>query len=178
MVSDPLRLFHVSDIPDIGRFEPRPVRANHPLGLARPVVWAVAEARLYNYLLPRDCPRVSYYATHETTAEDRIRFLGTTSATAVLAIESSWWPAVQTTTLWLYELPAAEFRQVDVIAGYWVAESAVRPLGCHQVADLPAEIGARNVALRLMEDIRPLCTAVAASTLGFSCIRMGKAGMA
>jgi len=50
-------LFHVSEEPGIGRFEPR--LSENASG---PIVWAIEGARLCNCLLPRDCPRVSYYA--------------------------------------------------------------------------------------------------------------------
>ena len=53
------RLFHVSDQPDIIRFAPRPARPGHPNDPGRPVVWAVGERLLHNYLLPRDCPHVT-----------------------------------------------------------------------------------------------------------------------
>lgn len=54
-----MRLFHVSEEPDIKVFEPRlPTRKdlNQNIGL----VWAIDEARLPNFLTPRDCPRVAY----------------------------------------------------------------------------------------------------------------------
>jgi hypothetical protein len=48
-------LFHVSEEAGLARFEPRP----SPSADA-PVVWAVDADRLRNYLLPRECPRVTY----------------------------------------------------------------------------------------------------------------------
>ena len=56
------RLYHVSDRPDIALLEPRAVRPHHPLQDMPPVVWAIGERLLHNYLLPRDCPRVTFYA--------------------------------------------------------------------------------------------------------------------
>jgi hypothetical protein len=53
-------LFHVSEDSGIERFEPRPSRYAD-----EPVVWAIDADRLRNYLLPRQCPRVTYYAGHE-----------------------------------------------------------------------------------------------------------------
>ena len=47
--------FHVSEAADIERFDPRPSALTH-----EPVVWAIDEERLRNYLVPRDCPRVTY----------------------------------------------------------------------------------------------------------------------
>jgi Family of unknown function (DUF6886) len=76
-------LFHISEEAGISRFEPRPSEYT-----ADPVIWAVDDERLRNYLLPRDCPRVTYYAGSQTTAADRERLLG--SASAVVAIEEGW----------------------------------------------------------------------------------------
>jgi Family of unknown function (DUF6886) len=64
-------LFHISEEAGISRFEPRPSEYT-----ADPVIWAVDDERLRNYLLPRDCPRVTYYAGSQTTAADRERLLG------------------------------------------------------------------------------------------------------
>jgi hypothetical protein len=55
-------LYHVSENFAISRFVPRPAK-----GLAEPVVWAVNGVRLRNYLLPRDCPRVTFFAGERTT---------------------------------------------------------------------------------------------------------------
>src|SRR5262245_33710332 len=74
-------LFHVSEGPGIERFEPRPSSYTDD-----PVVWAIDAARLRNYLVPRECPRVTYYAGPETTADDVQRFLG--SSPAVIAEKS------------------------------------------------------------------------------------------
>jgi hypothetical protein len=88
------RLFHVSDLADIRRFEPRASRT------AEALVWAIGEAKLANYLLPRDCPRVTFYADQNTSDTDRIRFLG--SSKAVIAIESTWFRRCIEAKLFLY----------------------------------------------------------------------------
>ena len=68
-----IRLFHVSEEPDIQVFEPRlPARKdlNQKIGL----VWAIDEKRLPNFLTPRDCPRVAYHVGSRTTDADKARF--------------------------------------------------------------------------------------------------------
>jgi hypothetical protein len=75
-------LYRVSEEPGIARFDPRPA-----VGLDHPVVWAVHEDRLRNYLLPRDCPRVTFFAGPKTFPTDAAKFLGT--AACVVAIESA-----------------------------------------------------------------------------------------
>ena len=55
-------LFHVSEDAEIGRFDPRASTLTDV-----PVVWAIDDRRVRNYLLPRECPRVTYYAGPQTT---------------------------------------------------------------------------------------------------------------
>ena len=53
-----VRLFHVSDDPQISNFEPRLIKDPN-LGPNGKMVFAINERMLPNYLLPRDCPRVT-----------------------------------------------------------------------------------------------------------------------
>jgi hypothetical protein len=161
-------LFHVSDAADIQRFEPRPSTL-----IDAPVVWAIDDARLRNYLLPRDCPRVTYYAGAQTTAADRAAFLG--SATAVVAIEEQWLGRLRHSRLFVYGLPPDTFECIDECAGYFVSRVAVDPLGVRLCADPIGELDQRGVVLRALPDLWPLRDAVAASTLQFSIIRMRNA---
>ena len=169
------RLTHVSDQPGIPLFEPRPVRAGHPRQGLPPVVWAVGERLLHNYLLPRDCPRVAFYATAGSDPADVARLLGVTAARYAIAIESGWLDAVRTTTLWLYELPREPFELLDPIAATYVSRQPVRPLAVRRVEDLLGELTRRGVELRVTPSLWPLRDAVLASSLAFSFIRMGNA---
>ena len=63
-------LFHVSEEAGIRRFEPRPGADGQPR------VWAITDARLHNYLLPRDCPRVTFYALATCGSQNILRSLG------------------------------------------------------------------------------------------------------
>src|SRR5271155_3423880 len=105
-------LYHVSEESGIERFEPRAAA-----GADHPVVWAVNGERLRNYLLPRDCPRVTFFAGDRTQKGDIERFLG--SSVAVVAFEGSWLERVRRTRLFCYHLPAESFRSVDRCAGYF-----------------------------------------------------------
>jgi hypothetical protein len=174
-MSDNPRLFHVSDLADIALFEPRPVRAGHPHQGLPPVVWAVGERLLHNYLLPRDCPRVTFYATPDSDPADVARLLGVTAAGHVIAIESGWLGRLRATTLWLYELPPDTFDLLDSIAAYYVSRQPVRPLTVRRVDDLLGELARRDVELRVTPTLWPLRDAVLASSLAFSFIQMGNA---
>jgi hypothetical protein len=158
-------LFHVSEDSGIERFEPRPSEY-----ASEPVVWAIDAERLRNYLLPRDCPRVTFYVGHETTAADVERFLGLSPA--VVAIESGWLEQMRSCRLYCYYLPSETFECIDECAGYFVSRVAVAPTYIEVFDDLIAELLKRGVELRFVPNLWPLHDAVAASSLQFSMIRM------
>jgi hypothetical protein len=167
----PATLCHISEEFGIQRFDPRP----HP-ETGEPTVWAIEHAKLRNYLLPRDCPRVTFEAGLETTAADAARFLN--GSPAVVAVESAWWERIRTCRLCCYHLPPATFRCFDECAGYYVSRVDVRPLRSETIEDCVAELLRRGVELRLVPDLWPLHAAVVASTLRYSIIRMRNANSA
>lgn len=161
-------LFHISEEPNIARFEPR---ASEYASL--PVVWAIDEDHLRNYIVPRDCPRVTYYAGSETTAADVERFLG--SSPAVVALESGWLKKARTCRLYNYHLPSESFESLDECAGYFVSRVAVVPMTVEIFDDPLEELLKRGVELRFVPSLWPLRDAVVRSTLQFSLIRMRNA---
>lgn len=161
-------LFHVSEESGIETFEPRPSGY-----AAQPVVWAINEARLHNYLLPRDCPRITYYAGRETIAADVERFLG--SSAAVVAVESGWFERVRSSRLYSYHLPPDTFECIDECAGYFVSRDTVVPARVEIIDDPIAELLKRGVELRFVPDLWHLRDAVMQSSLQFSIIRMRNA---
>src|SRR5262245_45965696 len=126
-------LFHLSEEAGIARFEPRPSKYTD-----EPVVWAIDANCLRNYLVPRDCPRVTYYAGRATTAADVERFLG--SSPAVVAVESSWWERLRSCRLHCYHLPPQAFSCIDECAGYFVSRVPVVPARVQILDDLMAEL--------------------------------------
>lgn len=161
-------LFHVSEQPGIELFEPRWSEVAN-----REVVWAIDADHLRNYLVPRDCPRVTYYAGPQTTSADVERFLGTSQA--VVAIESSWFEQLRCCRLYCYYLPPDTFECIDTCAGYFVSSHSVVPAQVEVFDDLILELLKRGVELRLVPSLWPLRDAVVASTLQFSLIRMRNA---
>lgn len=159
---------HISETVGIERFEPRT-----PESGGAPVVWGIDEERLRNYLLPRECPRVTFYANKGRSPEDAEKFLG--SSRAVVAVESSWLQRIRSATLYRYILPADSFKCIDAGAGYFISEEAVVPTSMEILDDLLAELVNRNVELRILPNLGHLHDAVAASTLQFSMIRMRNA---
>lgn len=157
-------LYHVSEEAGIGRFEPRA-----SVSAAEPVVWAVDAGRLRNYLVPRDCPRVTFYAGPETSPADAARFLG--ASPAVVALESGWLARLRACRLYCYHLPPETFERLDESAGYFVSRRPVAPARVEVFDDVLAELLGRGVELRFLPNLWPLHDAVAASTLRFSMIR-------
>jgi hypothetical protein len=160
-------LYHVSESAGIALFKPRPSEY-----AADPVVWAIEEARLCNYLLPRDCPRVTFYAGVAAAATDVEGLLGASSA--VVAIETGWFARAQSTRLFCYEMPPKTFECLDRGAGYFVSRDAVVPSGVRLIDNPVAELR-RLAELRTVTSLWPLRDAVVASSLQFSLIRMRNA---
>ena len=167
-------LYHISDDPRIARFEPRPPPSPRP-GLDGRMVWAIGERLLHNYLLPRDCPRVTFYAGAASAPADVERLLGASGARHVVAIESRWLAALRAGRLYQYALPPDTFELQDAAAGYYISRAPVLPVAVTPIDDLLGALLARDVELRVMPSLWRLHDAVASSTLQFSIIRMRNA---
>lgn len=163
-------LFHISEESGIQRFEPRASSYAD-----EPVVWAIDARRLRNYLLPRECPRVTYYAGHHTTQQDVERFLG--SSEAVVAVECGWLERLRSCRLYCYHLPQETFECFDECAGYFVSRVPVVPIQVDVVDDPMAELLRRGVELRFLPSLWHLRDSVVASSLQFSVIRMRNASL-
>lgn len=169
-----MRLFHVSEEPDIRVFEPRlPTRAD--LDPAVGLVWAIDEGRLPNFLTPRDCPRVTYHAGSRTSEADRKLFFSSSCISHAVVIESKWFDVMKGTTLYLYEFDPREFELQDDIAGYYVAKTAQYPKEKYILTDLFDELFKRNVEVRIVDNLWDIADAVKASTLNWSLCRMANA---
>ncbi len=161
-------LFHVSDNPSITNFEPRLV-TNPNLGLEGTAVFAITEQLLPNYLLPRDCPRVTFYARPESKREDVERLLG--GSRHVVAIESGWLERVMNGRIHIYTLPTDTFTVWDEGAGYFISRQPVMPLSMRTVDNMLLELTKHDVEIRILPDLRPLRSEVINASLQFSIIR-------
>jgi len=165
---EPTALFHVSEEGGIQRFEPRDIDDT-----GERLVWAIDADRLRNYLVPRECPRVTYYAGVHTSPEDISRFLG--SSTAVVAVEHAWLARLRVARLYCHQLPQDTFESRDSCAGYFVSRAPVAPLCVRVVDDCLGELIGRGVEVRIMRNLWHIRDAVVSSTLQFSIIRMRNA---
>jgi hypothetical protein len=170
-------LFHISDNPRIKVFEPWPAPFYSNIIMGK-VVFAINNKMLHNYLLPRNCPRVTFYAGDKTSEADKNRFLGQTTARYVVCVESGWLAAIQRTTLYSYEFSPESFLLFDECAGYYISYSTLMPVSAKPIYNLMEEMLKRNVELRFMPSITGFGKQVQQSTLNFSLIRMNHAVVA
>ena len=169
-----MRLFHVSEESDIQVFEPRlPTRMD--LDQTVGLVWAIDEARLPNFLTPRDCPRVAYHIGSQKTDCDKKRFFSSSSVSHVIVVENQWFHTMKNTKLYLYEFNTKDFVLQDNTAGYYVASAAQYPKKKYVLTDLFAELLERNVEIRITDNLWDIADAVKASTLNWSLCRMRNA---
>lgn len=168
-----MRLFHVSEEPDIRVFEPR-LPSRKDLDPAVGLVWAIDEACLPNFLTPRNCPRVTYHVGIQTMAGDRQRFFSSPDAVHAVIVESAWLRRIRQTTLYLYEFDTRDFALQDDVAGYYVAKVAQYPISCTKVTDLLDELVRRKVEIRVIDNLWHMADAVKGSTLNWSLCRMGQ----
>jgi len=168
----PGEVLHFSEDPTITLFRPHvALTARQP----QPYVWAVDHDRAPDYWFPRQCPRVLVWTGPATTPADRERLIGP-GGERVHAVEYSWLPALLTTRLYAYRLPADRFRPFGDPEHAHVAEEPVEPLGPPEpVGDLLACHAAAGIQLRVFDRLWSYWDAVTASTVAFSGIRLRNA---
>ncbi len=168
----PFALWHFSEDPALGRFEPRPAAAapGRP-----PLVWAVDTRHSPLFWFPRDCPRGCAWPASTTTAADRERFFGQGGAGRVHVIEGGWLDRVRDCRLYAYRLPAEPFSPHETVGGYWVTERTVTAAERVTVDDLLGRHAAAGIELRVVPSVWPFWRRVTASTVEFSGSRLRNA---
>jgi hypothetical protein len=169
-----LTLYHISEEQGIRVFSPRPLE-NETCGVKGSAVWAIDEEHLPNYLLPRDCPRVTYFVGETTTEADAQRFFGGTHAKRIIAVESGWFTRIAQQRLYRYEFDSSRFECVDTTAGYYVSRVAVTPTRETKIEDPVSALLEVGAELRVTPQLWRLREQVVHSTLGYSIIRMRNA---
>ena len=166
-----MKLYHVSEDPDIRVFEPRvPTRSDMAGGEG--LVWAVNETGLPNYLVPRNCPRVTWHAGPDTTLDDMQLYLSSPTCRHVVAIEAKWFSVMQKTTLYLYEFYPDDFSLQDRVAGYYTSRVWQKPCTMHVIDNLFEELWKRNVELRVVDNLWALRDIISETSFDWSMIRM------
>ncbi|WP_042224745.1 DUF6886 family protein [Oceanobacillus manasiensis] len=164
-----MRLFHVSEESNIDVFHPRiPERGD--LDKNKPLVWAVDENCLANFLTPRNCPRVCFQISPKTTIEDRKAYLKLSNH--VVAVEKAWLQRINETTLYLYEFGSEGFKLQDESAGYYVSEIIQTPSRKIVIEDIVHVLSKYNVELRKLERLWELHDNIINSSFRWSMCRM------
>ena len=90
-------------------------------------------------------------------------------------MEFDWYARIRAAKLYVYELPADRFEEVDSIAGYSISRHSVLPQFMTETSNLVDEIVRRGYKLRLLSNLYPLRDEVVLSTVEYSIIRMKNA---
>ena len=157
----PMRLFHVSEDPNITIFHPRLPRRNE-LDPNVGLVWSLTEPALPNWLFPRECPRVGYRVCENTTCEDKEKFF--ISARHIVAIEHDWHERQLKAKLYVYEFDSTNFYY-DKAAGFYVSQKSETPNDMKTYNNLYAELFSRDTEVRLMNNLWALRDAIFASSM-------------
>jgi len=163
-------VYHFSQDPTIREFAPHIAPTSDR---TQPYVWAIDAEHSPSYWFPRDCPRVTFWATAPMPPGERPALLG--GSERVHAVEWEWLGRITDAVLHRYVFDATEFRPQDESAGYHVAERPVRPLRVEPVGDLLAAHRWAGIELRLVPNLWPLADAVPTAGVEFSMIRLRNA---
>ena len=167
-----MRLFHVSEESNIKTFVPRiPYRKD--VDQSKGLVWSLTEPQLPNWGTPRDCPRVGYRATEESTQDDISRFFSSSFRHCV-AIEYDWHQKMLDTTLYIYEFDTANFY-FDERAGFYVSDKTEIPIAVTKQENLYEALFKRRVEVRILDNLWELGEKVKQSSLKCSLCRMANA---
>ena len=168
----PFALWHFSEDPSLGLFEPRSLAADPE---SPRLVWAVDTRHAPMFWFPRDCPRGCAWPVSTTTADDRERFFGQSGAARVHVIETGWLERVRGCRVYAYRLPADAFAPHAEVGGYWVTEETVAATERVAFDDLIGLHAAAGIELRITPSIWPFWQRVTASTVEFSGSRLRNA---
>jgi hypothetical protein len=165
----PHALWHVSENPALGRFEPH---VSATAEEREPLVWAVDTRHLPLYWFPRDCPRGTFWADRATDPADAERLLA--GASRVHIVEEGWLERMRTTRVFAYRLPEGSF-QPHGVGGYWISREMVEPVELVALGDLVERHERAAIELRPLPSLWPTWDEVVASTLEFSGMRLRNA---
>lgn len=160
------KLYHISETPDIERFQPRLDRNGNIS------VWAINAHRVQNYLLPRDCPRICIWADDGTSEQDRHKLR---HANSIIAIENAWFAKAESTTLYAYMFDSDGFELEDANAGYFTSTQDQTPIDVLKIEDPLRQMNRLGARLEVLEELHSFRETVLASSFAFSMIRMRNA---
>ena len=166
-----MRLFHVSEEPNIEVFYPR-IPARTDIDQENGLVWAIEENKLSNFLTPRNCPRVGYHLNDKVDDETKKQFFSSLESSSCIVIEDIWLNAMLKTTLYIYEFDIADFYLQDSAAGYYVSQKSQKPINKIIVSNIFDELLKRKVEVRIVPSLELISSNLRQSKLDWSLCRM------
>lgn len=168
-----MRLFHLSEESNITKFVPRP-SSDYWHGEA--YVWAIREAKVQNYLLPRDCPRICLAAPEVDVLQAYLPQNVPRPSRAVIFIADDWRKRLGDWVLYRYEFDPTNFFERQRTAGYYVSKQTEIPIGQEEIRDLEGQLIDLGVLLLakpfpILQEIRDL---VEQGTKEYSIIRWNR----
>lgn len=167
-----MRLFHVSEEPDIKAFVPR-IPNRKDVSQDKGLVWALCERTMPNFLTPRNCPRVTYHLSRDTLQSDINRFFDSKAREHAIHIEKAWLERMDQTTLTIYEFDPKHFVLQDDIAGYYVSDQVEVPIASYVISELRRALDIFDVELHVVDDLSEIMHQIQSSSFHWSLCRMG-----
>lgn len=161
-----MRLFHVSEESDIECFRPRVLERRKDIDQGKGLVWAVREEKLYNFMFPRECPRIS------TFKNDKHSFNEIEFDQFLVAVEEGWIERIKNCRLYVYEFATENFELQDAIAGYYVSREVEKPIKRMVIEDCFKALADRNVKVLTLDTLWQLRDQIYKSTTNFSFCKM------
>lgn len=106
--------------------------------------------------------------------EDASRFL--VGSRHVIAIEQAWFQKCLKSKMFLYEFNPSSFQVTDIAAGYYTSRESMKPIAEYELSEIFNSLLRRGIEVRVLPTLWYLRDQIAASSLGFSIIRMRNAG--
>lgn len=131
------KLFHISEQENIHQFIPRKSKEQWNYNK---YVWAISEEKIYNYLLPRDCPRICINVERKSASWFGLTPLVKENTNAIIYTPKDWYIKIKNCTLFKYEFSVGNFKLIDSIAGYYVSEKTELPLGIIKINNCLEEL--------------------------------------
>ncbi len=164
----PADLYHYSEDGTHTRFVPHVPQTNpsHP-----PAVWAFDADHSPLYWFPRNCPRISVWAT---TSDQQAVLTATfqTDASRICAAESHWLDAVRSARVYRYTFDGAQFAPWAAAEGQYISGEVVVPRAIDALDDLLLLHAKAEVELRFTPKLGTLMDRMLASGLPFSFVRI------
>lgn len=164
----PATLYLLSEDGTHTRFVPHVPQTNpsHP-----PAVWALDAEHAPLYWFPRNCPRISVWAS-SPEQQEILTATFQTDASRICAAESRWLDGIRRARVYRYTFDGSQFAPWAAAEGQYVSGEVVHPQAVEALDDLLALHAEAEVELRFTPKLGVLMDEMLASGLPFSFVRI------